>query len=74
MSQQMYKNIHGGLANGSKILYDACTPEVVNGWENRYPSTPNKYLARAIIAKLGGVSPVILRNNCIVGQGSTLLE
>ena len=55
MSQQMYKNIHDGLANGSKMLYDACTPEVVNSWEKTYPSTPNKYLARAIIANLGGV-------------------
>ena len=55
MSQQMYKNIQDGLANGTKILYDARTPEVINGWENGYPSTANKYLARAIIAKLGGV-------------------
>ena len=43
-------------ANGMKIVDEISTPEVVNCWENLYPSTHNKYLAHAIISRLIGIS------------------
>ena len=62
----MYKNIQDGVAKGLKIVADASTPEVVNGWENGYPSTP---LLVLLLLSWVACTPVILRNNCIVGQG-----
>ena len=55
MSQEMYNNIQYGIFKGEKIIDDASTPEVVNGWENAYPSTHDKYLDRALLAQLGGI-------------------
>ena len=57
MSQQMYKNIQDGIADGSKKINDASTPDViVNGWflisaEGMHDS----YLGRAVCAKVGSV-------------------